>query len=273
MEKILNRIFLVLFIFTAFATLQAAFEEKGAGSFYLGSGGSGLASADSTFIALLNPAKLARVHHPRMDFSFHNFYELGALNQITLSGALPRTRFPLGFAVSRYGNKLYSEMDLRIALAWPVSKILAFGLSLNGYWLAIKNYGNSATMGFNLAGWYRICSNLSAAFMLENLNEPVIGSVKEKLPVRMVMALSYTPLPKIELNMDVVKENRFAFDFRFGLRCQINRWLGLLSGFRDKSRTFSLGFYLNAKHIIFSYAFEYHQTLGNSHSLSLGYEF
>lgn len=263
-----------LFVVLIFnTTVVAAFERKAGGSLSMGAGCSGLASADSTFCVTTNPAKSALLHSARVDFLFRNYYQIGGLHQIIADGVFKIYDFPLGIGLSRYGNKLYSETEIRLAFARKITASFYLGASINSYWLSVEKYGQASCFGLTLAGLYHLLPGVSAAFLLENLNEPEIGRAKEKLPLNMTWGLSYTPFNALELNLDLVKDNRFDFEWRLGLRYKVNRWLGLSAGFREQVNTFSAGFFIARRGLIFSYALEYHQTLGNTHSVGFGVGF
>jgi len=264
---------ILILIFLLAAPLQAAFENKGTGSMFLAAGSAGIASSDSSFTALINPAGIGLLNKNHIDFQFRNFYQVQGLNQITLAGSFRIMDLPLGIGLNSYGNKLYSELETSFIYSHEIVSSFYLGISLNAYWLSIKNYGSASSLGIDLAGYYLISPKLRAAFIVENINEPVIGQVKEKLPAAMTLAAAYKLVESVEVNMDLVKDNRFDFEFRFGVRYKMNRWLGLACGLREQVNTFSGGFFIQKSLIIFSYALEYHQTLGNNHSVSIGYAF
>jgi len=264
---------ILLLIFLLAAPLRAAFENKGTGSMFLGAGSAGTASSDSSFKALINPAGIGLLNRNHIDFQFRNFYQIHGLNQFALAASFNIMDLPLGIGINSFGNNLYSELETSFIYSHKIVSAFYLGISLNAYWLSIKNYGSAASLGFDLAGCYLINRKLRAAFIVENINEPVIGRAKEKLPAAMSLGAAYDPIEGVEINLDLVKDNRFEFEFRFGVRYEINRWLGMACGFREQVNTFSGGFYIQKSQVIFSYALEYHQTLGSNHSASIGYAF
>jgi len=269
----LKKYFLVFILLLPAVPLQAAFENKGAGSMFLGAGSAGAASSDSSFKAIINPAGIGLLNRNHIDFQYRNFYQLEGLNQFTLAGSFRIIDLPLGIGINSFGNNLYSELETSFIYSHKIVSSFYLGISLNTYWLSIKNYGSASSLGIDLAGYYIISRKLRAAFIVENINEPVIGQVKEKLPAAMTLAAAFKPIESVEVNMDLVKDNRFDFEFRFGVHYKMNRWLGLACGFREQVNSFSGGFFIQKSQIIFSYALEYHQTLGNNHSVSIGYAF
>ncbi len=202
-----------------------------------------------------------------------NLFQLGSLNQAALNSAFRIGALPVAFGISRYGNSLYAETESRFVLAYEIAESFYLGAGLNGYWLTVKNYGQAFCAGITLAGYYRLLPAAGVAFVAQNLNEPKIGAAGEKLPLNMTLGFSYRLFNKLELNLDIVKDNLFDFEYRFGVRYRLNRWLGFMSGFREQVNTFGGGFFIIKKHLLFSYALELHQVLGYNHSLTLGYTF
>ena len=274
MARLQKRGLVCLFTVFIFKTIVvAAFERKAGGGLSLGAGYSGLASTDSSFCLLSNPAKCALPHGARVDFLFRNYYQIEGFHQISAAGIFKFYGLPMGMSISRFGNKLYSETDVRIAFARKIVGSFYLGASINCYWLAVKNYGQASCWGVTVAGLYQLLPQVNAAFLLENLNEPVIGAGKEKLPLNMTMGLTYAPFKSLEINLDLAKDSQFDFEWRAGLLYKMNRWLGIVCGFREQANTFSAGCFIAYKRSVFSYALEYHQTIGNTHSVSYGYAF
>ena len=89
---------MLLFVIIFSSSVNAAFEQKGGGSLFYGAGSSGLASADSAFCVMTNPAKVAALGKARMDFLFRNFYQIGGLNQIAMNGVFKVAGLPIGMS-------------------------------------------------------------------------------------------------------------------------------------------------------------------------------
>ncbi len=268
MKKLL---FLIL-VFFWFTPSNGAFEPKGYGTNYTGSGMTGIASSDIAFDVFLNPAKLSLTQTASFDLFYRNFYGISGLNQITLGSSFKVLNVPVGFGINRFGNSLYAETETRVALAKEFADAISIGVSLNWYHLDIDNYGQAQSLGFDISGFYQISRQFTAAFIVSNLNEPEIGQAREKLPSCFSFGLSYNPTNELNLNIDLVKDNEFDFDYRFGLHYNLFQSVQLLTGFRQVVHSYSGGILMKKNHINIGYALEYHPELGSSNTISFGYE-
>lgn len=262
---------LTLIIFSAKS--KAAFEAKGHGTSYIGSGQSGVASTNGDFGIFINPAKLAGNSSTQIGLFYRNFYQISGLDQISLYANGRPLDIPLSLGVTRFGNNLYAETEIRLGSAYNFEDILILGISFNLYSLHIKNYGDALTFGFDFSGIYRINEIIRAAFVVSNINEPEIGSTKNKLPAYLAVGISYRPLKMIEMNLDIVKEKKSGFDYRFGVNYNINNWFSVMAGFRQLVNSFTGGLKFSFNQLDLGYAMEYHPVLGLNHSISTTYEF
>lgn len=251
----------------------ASFEHKEQGCEYLSSGSSGIASQTNSFAVFNNPAKLAMLKGDNINLFYRNYYGLKEINQISMTNQFRINAFPAGYGITTYGNKLYRENEMRLAVAYNVIENIYIGLSLNLYHMEIKNYGSTMSWGFDFALMKEISKDISMAFVASNLNEPKIGKSKERIPTHFGFGLSYQPIKKAIVCFDIIKDDHFHFDYRFGVQYNINQWLSFLCGFRDLINSVSSGLKISYQNYNLSYAFQYHPDLGGSNSMSVGYAF
>ncbi len=265
---------LTLFLFILMASgLQAAFEPKGFGASYLALGGAGRARAAAPFSVFLNPAALQADTLLQLNLYYRNFYGLKELNQLAFEAQTRIQDIPLSVGLSRYGNALYAESELRLAAAYTLFQGLSAGLSVNGYFVSLSGYGNSATAGLSAALRYRIFSNLDIAFVINNLNEPVLGAAKEPVPMQTALSVALRPEAHTELFIDLVQEEGVSADWRLGLAFRPVQWLQLLAGFKNSVHAVSAGMSIFKGTLRMDYGLEYHLELGVSNAMSVGYAF
>jgi hypothetical protein len=253
--------------------VNAAFESKGSGGVYLGAGSSGIASEETAFSVVINPAKLIFARHSEIALYYRNFYLVKGLDQISMAGNFQIAEIPIGFSVDRFGNDLYSEYTISAAAAFEIIDSLAVGCKMDYYHLQIKNYNSASSYGVSLSAFYRVNKIFRTGFVYENITESTIGKSSEKLPVNLALAFSFNPIRSMELNFDIFKDNRFDFDYRAGLYYALNNWFKLMCGFRSLVNSYSAGMQIRKYRFDFVYAFSWHSELGVSNSLSVGYEF
>jgi len=120
---------------------------------------------------------------------------------------------------------------------------------------------------------YKLTNFLSTGFVLSNLNEPRLGQAKERIPLYLAIGFSAMPINQAEISIDVVKDQNFDFDYRFGIQYYLQHWLTFMTGFQDGVNNFTTGFSLIKSGLNLGYAFIYHPNLGGSNTISIGYEF
>ena len=268
-----HKIFSVILILNLISTLNAAFENKGGGGGFIGAGSSGIASEETAFSEIINPAKIYFFNASHINLYYRNFYLISGLDQIAISSNFFVHKIPIGISIDRFGNKLYSEYTATIGSSIKIIDSLAIGYKINFYHLQIKNYGSASSYGFSIAAFYKINRSFRTGFIFENISESKIGNSNEKIPMNLALAFSYNPVPEIELNFDIFKDNRFDFEYRAGLYYTLNKWFKIMAGFRSEVNSFSGGIQIKKYNFSIVYAVSYHSLLGISNTLSMGYEF
>lgn len=265
--------FLLLMCLVFCSESPASFEHRDQGCEYLSAGSSGIALRNTSFAVFNNPAKILLLENANINLFYRNYYGLKEINQISLANHFHLYSLPMGLGITTYGNKLYRETELRTAMAFKLIQQIQIGVSFNLYYLDIKNYGTAMSWGFDLALMKDISDYVSMAFVVSNLNEPKIGSSAERIPTHFTFGLAYQPLQNTALCFDIVKDDQFDFDYRFGVQYNLNSWLSFMCGFRDMVNSFSAGLKISNDNYILNYAFQYHPDLGGSNSMSVGYAF
>jgi len=271
MKKLFKTLFLV-FILSSSA-LQAAFEPKGLGVPYLAAGGTGRAAELQPFAVFLNPSTLSQIQSSSINLYYKNYYQLESLNLMALEARFRPFGIPLGIGVSRYGNAQYQEADVRIGTAVRFLDEIDLGISLNLYSVYLKNFGNSTTTGFSIAALWSVVQSLHWSVVVENLNEPELGTAKEKIPMLMILSQRWQIISNLALFTDIVKEQDYDFDTRWGISYRPILNFKLYAGFRTLTPIYSAGFSTVVGVFQLGYAFEYHVELGGSHSIGAGYVF
>lgn len=263
---------LLLFLLFSVKT-YASFENKGSGASFMATSFAGIASPGIDFTAILNPAALKFSNDPALSFFYRNFYGLNDVNQIALHGNFFLADYPVGCAVSRFGNKLYSESQVNLATSYSLDESVALGISASFYFLDIKNYNSASSLGLSLALLYEINPDLFVAAVVNNLNEPEIGEVKESLPISGTLAFSFRATDAVELLMDIYKEDRYEFEYRFAAAIQVVNDLKVLAGFRERINSFSAGMEYDIGGSAFIYGADFHPILNFSHAIGIKYAF
>jgi len=264
----MGRIFLLLITFL-FSAANASFERQGIGASNIGLSLSGIASRYPDFSTLTNPALISG--NPIVDFFYRNYFGLEELNQIAVNSEFMLMEQAIGLGIMRYGNKLYSETEITLASSILLDPTFYMGLNMNNYFFKIKNYGNAFSIGFGIALFYQLNKQLRFAGIINNINEPEIGSSNEKIPVSGILGFSYSPVTEVEILMDSYKEEYHDFAYRIGTRVVVLAGINLLAGFQNSINSFSLGMEFNQNSYAIKYSVDIHPVLNVSHALGFKY--
>ncbi len=264
--------FLILLIFFSVSTLFAAFERKGTGASQIGLSLAGSASFNTSFSSFINPALVGK-EKESVGLFYQNYFGLRELNQISLHTRFSINSWPIGIGISRFGNKLYSETELVVASAYKINDDLIIGAGSSIYFLEIKNYNSSFTVGLSLSLLYSISPQLNIAMVVNNFNEPQIGSAKETIPLSGTLGIMYAPINQVELLFDVYKEDFFDFEYRMAARITVINGINMLLGFRENINSFSAGLEYRTEGYSIKYAIDIHPIINVSHALGFNYAF
>ena len=135
-------------------TSWAAFEKNEAGAREQSLGNAVVAMEQSFFALIYNPANIKSTSAFNVFTSYRNFYGNPEIYQADIIANTNLFGLPSAFAVSKYGNEIYSETEIRAGGSYNVIENLALGFSVQGYFLSIKNYGNAQSVGINLGIQY-----------------------------------------------------------------------------------------------------------------------
>ncbi len=262
---------LLVLLFSGF--LKAAFEPGRLPCVYLANGSAGIATdADGSYF-LVNPAVLAINGVRQLTLHYRNFYGLPHVKATAISFNAQVYKIPLGFAIYQYGEKRYREQQVSFSTAFALNEELVVGVSGRWYYLTISKYGHYSALGIVLGCQWQTFSWLRLAAVTGNINEPHLTSHSDDIPIYFISGLQIRPVEHVWLLVDLFKDNRFAFDYRFGVNYELTKAFTIHIGMRQQSNIFSFGLGFHKKIIAINFALEYHPQLGLSNAVSVGYEF
>jgi len=262
----------IISLFLLFSNLVASFEQKGLGVSQVGLSLAGVASANCDFHSFLNPSFIDPDNNS-ISLFYRNHYGMKEIRQVSLHGQFSIFSWPVGMGISQFGNKLYSETQFTLASSYAINENIIIGVSSSFYFLEIKNYNSDWTYGFSLSALYSINNQLNIAAVINNFNEPQIGSAKEALPVSGTVGIIFSPIRNIELLFDVYKEDFYAFEYRSGARINVVNSINIILGFRNEVNSFSAGFEYVTNSYSLKYGVDVHPVLNVSNALGFNYAF
>jgi hypothetical protein len=248
--------------------IRGAFEKKevGASSFALGN--AAVAIDHYLFALYYNPAALSKDVKFQIAFSLQNYFGIGGLNTVDLTTNFSLAGYPASFAINRFGNQHYQEIQLTTASRYEFIPHCAIGISVQCYILSIRHYGQTLTWGFNLSALYNVLPEISIGAMVTNLNKPVISSTRENLPQTMNLGICYIPISDLMLLFEIFQDLRFHYELRVGFSYQIISLLTIRAGIEDQINIYSYGLGIKMEWINFDYTLRNHPVLGISHIIT-----
>jgi hypothetical protein len=259
-----------MIVFSCFAPeVKGAFEKKevGAASFALGNAAVGI---DKYLFALYyNPAALPTEHDFNTVFSYQNYFGIGELSAVDLMINFKLAGHPFSFAINRFGNRQYQEIQLTAASRYEIVENCAIGISVQSYILSIQHYGQTFAGGINFSALYKLLPDLSIGTLVTNLNQPVISKAREKLPQTMSLGFCYYPVPDLMISFEFFQDMRFDQEYRVGCSYNVISFLTIRAGIEDQLNIYSYGLGIKMNRIDFDYALRNHPVLGISHILTL----
>jgi len=251
-------------------SLSASFEKNEAGAREQSLGNAIVALDNTPFALLYNPANIQSVPSFSVYTSYRNFYGLTGIYQADIVANTSINGIGSAFSVSKYGNDLYSEMEIKAGGSYKIVENLSLGMSLQGYFLSIKNYGDAKSWGLNIGLQYNYLENLSIGAFVTNINNPTIGSVEEELPQTFSLGFKYNLMDRVTLFFELFRDVKHEQDYRVGFEYEPYDKVFLRLGVMDNTNTYSFGVGSSFSFLKFDYAIIDHSILGISHAITLG---
>lgn len=264
-------VYIIIFIGLNFyiPEVKSAFEKKEVGASSFAIGNAAVAIDEYLFALYYNPAALSAPEKFQIAFSLQNYFGIGELNAVDMTTNFTLAGHPLSFAINRFGNRSYQEIQLTAGSRYKLLKNCAIGFSVQCYILAIRQYGQALAWGINLSVLYKLIPDVSVGALVTNLNQPVISAAGEDLPQTMSIGFCYYPVPDLIVSFELFQDTRFSQEYRAGCSYQVIPFLTVRAGIEDQLNIYTYGLGINMNWINFDYALRTHPVLGVSHIATL----
>lgn len=265
--------FLILYFFVFTSLLFSSFERKEAGAREQSLGNAIVALNNSIYAIYYNPANIYSENKYVISTSYRNFYSLPGIYQADIVLNIPSFGLNSAFAASKFGNHLYSEIQIGAGTSYKLSNHLSLGLSFQGYFLSIKNYGNTQNWGLNVGFQYEFYEQLSIGAQITNINNSKIGKINEEIPKTFSLGFNYEIIKDGNLLFEFFRDVKFEQDYRGAFEYTMYNNLQIRLGIMDNTNTYSFGFGSTVGFFKLDYALINHSILGISHSIAVGVTF
>jgi hypothetical protein len=239
----------------------------GAKSWGIGNATVAIADRNSFFN---NPAGLGFLQENYVSTSYDARYGIAGLSTLSLSGNYNTKYLNIGLGVERFGDKLYNEQKLGLALAKSTNRV-SLGLKVSYFQAAIENFAAKNTLLTEFGVMAKLSSKIQMGFHAYNLTGAKLF-VSQRMPTVLRLGISFTPTKQILLVTEAEKDIELPMLIKAGLEYQLVKNFYLRTGITSKLNNAHFGFGFQSKQFIFDYALSNHSALGFSHHFSIHYQ-
>jgi hypothetical protein len=224
-----------------------------------------------------NPAGLSGMKDMQAGLFIERRFLVQQLNFGTAAFAMPfKTRHVAGIDFGGFGFGGYTESKVALSYAASVLDNLSLGVKMHYLRTSIPTYGNAGALIIDAGVNAEIAKGLSFGFSGHNLNQARLSTQtieKEQLPSTLALGLAYQASDKVLIVADIERQVNFPYSFRGGVEYAILPILKARIGAATAPVMFNAGLGLNIKGLEVDWANSFHEYLGYTPSLSLGYRF
>lgn len=239
----------------------------GARSWGMGNATVALADRQSVFN---NPAGLGFLTNNFISTSYHNRFAIAGLNTFALGGNYNTSVVNVGLDVERFGDKLYHEQKLGLALAKNTGRV-SLGIKASYLQAVVEGLATKRTLLTQFGVMAKLSSSVQLGFSAYNLTGARLFR-SQRVPTVLRLGLSYQPTKQLLLVGEAEKDIVLPTLFKAGLEYQIIKNFYLRTGITSKLSNVHFGIGFQSKQFFFDYAISNHSLLGFSHHLSLAYQ-
>lgn len=268
----MQKILFIIFIFFSFslAAQNGATHSTGARSNGVANASVGFTDLNSIFN---NQAGLADLKKKGFIIAAEQRFLLADLNNFGGGFAMPTRSGTFGLSVHYFGFEKYNESKIGLSYARKLMEKLSVGVQFDMLQTRIAEYESKTFFTFEVGLQAELIENLLIGIHVYN---PIRQEVAkdEFLPSTIRAGATYTASKKLLLHAELEKDFDFPFIFKAGIEYELvnNFWMRIGVQTEPTALSFGLG-YLLKNGLRIDLASNYHQELGFTPSLGMGFEF
>jgi len=220
-----------------------------------------------------NQAGLAYLEKTELILFAGQKYFINDIRNIAVAVAYPSLLGTFGLNLQYYGFEDYNEQKIGINYARKLTNNLSLGAQFNYLGFRIPEYGNKGLVSVEIGIRSQVLKQLIIAAHISNpIQTEVVDG--ENLPTLFNFGIAYLPSKKLTITAEAEKDIEFPVSVKFGLEYQLVEPFFIRFGISTKPTllNFGMGFIIKEQ-LKIDAAASYHQTLGFSTALSVGFAF
>ncbi len=254
--------------------LQNSFAQRiGMGARAVGMGNAAVNLPDS-WAVFNNIGALAWANETTIMAAADNRFTVSGLNTVAAGAILPviQEKTVVGVTFSHFGDQLFNEVNAGLGISQKLNNV-SLGLKMNYVQMTMQGLTTKGVIAIEFGGRMQFTKHLFVAAHVYNLNQAQLSNYQnEKLPTIMKAGLSFLPIEKLILNVEVIKDIDFPANVRCGAEYKPLKKLAVRSGLSANPLVYSYGIGLELAAFHFDYALTTHTTLLPAHQLSIAYQ-
>jgi len=218
---------------------------------------------------LTNPSHLPFLEQKQVGVSVFNRFEMKELSTRSVWCLIPNRLLDMSFHLSMFGYDEYQLIEGQAGFAKKLSQGFSIGTSV-GYIIEnsileerIKSY-----LYADVSFYWRINDSFDWALTTENLIH-----TRNSQPSFCFTGIKYQLIPTTCILLESGYDFKNQFSISAGFEYEIVSQLTVRGGFRKNPKMPSLGFAYKSEHWSVETSFLFHQALGVSNGISVGYSF
>lgn len=237
-----------------------------------GMGGTGVVFSDINS-AFSNQAGLANLDKISALAIAERQFLKSPINNVSVAVAYPSGFGTFALTLNNYGIEGYKEQKIGLAYARKLFDQLSIAAQFDYLNTSIPIYGSRGVFTFEVGLQAKLLDELSFGF---HLYSPAQVELLEEttLPTIYTAGLAYTPSKKAYLTLEIEKDIDYPVRFKAGLEYRFVENFFFRTGIATQPTLVSMGVGLLLENgLLLDIATSYHQVLGISPSVGIGYEF
>ena len=208
----------------------------------------------------------------RLMATYKNQFGLKELTYNSIHGVVRFRRFQLGIKLNEFGpDGLYEERVAETGLLYNLRNRLSIGFSISHYQLAIRGLPRSNITGINLGCVAELEYGLIWSVYMHNIILSSSQIAATELP--RIINSTFRIIPTEKLQAIIQWEQDLLYPGRLGLGAafQVVKWLTFSAGYNGNPGQLVGGLQINKSKVKIEYLASFHQELGVSQVLGVGY--